>query len=73
MLGYFKRKKEAREAQEKRFQALEEKVDKLTQAVAEMSKKTISQRTTEEEETVPFSQILDEWLNGAKEGDNAGD
>lgn len=73
MLGYFKRKKQAREAQGNRLKNLEEKVDKLFLAVSEMSKKTISQRTMADEEPVTFNQIIDEWLSGAKEGDNAGD
>lgn len=42
---------------------------KLEEQVAELSKRTISQRTTEEE-VVPFSQVVDEWLNGAEEAEN---
>lgn len=46
----------------KRVEALEEKVE-------ELSKKTISQKTLEEDTPPPPSQILDEWLNG-EEADN---
>ncbi len=45
------------------------RIEALEKTVAEISKRTISQRTTEEE-VVPFSQVVDEWLNGAEEADN---
>lgn len=49
--------------------AFEDRIKALETEVAEMKKKTISQRTTEET-PVPFSQIMDEWLNGGKEEEN---
>ena len=48
--------------------SLRERVETLEKAVAELSKKTISKTTTEEEEPPTPTQILDEWFNG-KEGD----
>lgn len=45
------------------------RIEALEKTVAEISKRTISQRTTEEE-VVPFSQVVDEWLNGAEEAEN---
>ena len=48
--------------------SLRERVATLEKAVAELSKKTISKTTTEEEEPPTPTQILDEWFNG-KEGD----
>lgn len=44
----------------KRIRVLEEKVDAL-------SKRTISQLTLSDDESVSTSQIVDEWLNGEKE------
>ena len=46
----------------RRIEALEKKVE-------ELSKRTISQKTTQDD-PVPFSQIVDEWLNGAEEEGN---
>lgn len=43
---------------------LKDRVEALEKAVAELSKRTISQTTTAEESLVPYSQIIDEWLNG---------
>lgn len=43
---------------------LKDRVEALEKAVAELSKRTISQTTTAEESPVPYSQIIDEWLNG---------
>ena len=48
--------------------SLRERVATLEKAVAELSKKTISKTTTEEEKPPTPTQILDEWFNG-KEGD----
>lgn len=45
------------------------RISELEKQVAELSKRTVSQRTTEEE-VVPFSKVVDEWLNGAEEADN---
>lgn len=46
-----------------------QRLAELEKQVAELSKRTISERTTEEE-VVPFSQVVDEWLNGAEETGN---
>ena len=46
----------------KRIRVLEEKVDAL-------SKRTISQLTLSDDESVSTSQIVDEWLNGEEESD----
>ena len=43
------------------------KTRELETKVEELSKKKISETTTEEEEAVPMSQILDEFLNGVDE------
>lgn len=43
---------------------LKDRVAELEKAVAELSKRTISQTTTADEPPVPYSQIIDEWLNG---------
>ncbi len=65
----------------KRINQLEEKVGQiekcnvdlreenrvLSEKIEELSKKTISQTTTAEEAPVPFSQIVNEWLNGKEE------
>lgn len=73
-----RRKKEYAELSEK-YDKLEAVVEKLAAKVDELGKRTISQRTQEEDAPVPFNQILDEWLNGdekgggdKKEGDDAG-
>ena len=47
---------------------LRERVATLEKTVAELSKKTISQTTTEKDEPPTPTQILDEWFNG-KEND----
>lgn len=44
--------------------SLHERVLILERAVEELSKKNISQTTTEKDEAATLSQILDEWLNG---------
>lgn len=46
-----------------------QRIAKLEEQMTELSKRTISGRTTEEE-VVPFSQVVDEWLNGAEETGN---
>lgn len=43
------------------------RVETLEKAVAELSKKTISKTTTEDDVPPTPTQILDEWFNG-KEG-----
>ena len=48
--------------------SLRERVETLEKAVAELSKKTISQTTTEKDEPLTPTQMLDEWFNG-EEGD----
>lgn len=53
----------------KRIKRLEDKVAELEKSNAELSKRTISQTTTAEEPPVPFSQIVDEWLNGEEKND----
>lgn len=44
-----------------------ERVTELEAKVKELSTKKISETTTEDEETVSVSQILDEYLNGDEE------
>ena len=44
-----------------------EKVEELEKKVGELAKKKISDTTTEEDEPVSVSQILDEYLNGDEE------
>ena len=39
----------------------------LENRVAEMQKKKISDRTQEENAPVPFSQVMDEWMNGKED------
>ena len=51
-------------------EALKEENTKLKAENAELSKKTVSQRTTQEEQAPSFAQVVDEWLNGAKEEGN---
>lgn len=46
---------------------LRERVVALEKAVAELSKKTISQTTTEKEAPPMPGQILDEWFNGKED------
>ena len=47
--------------------SLRERVATLEKADAELSKKTISQTTTEQEEPPTPTQILDEWFNGKED------
>lgn len=47
--------------------SLRERVATLEKAVAELSKKTISKTTTEQEEPPTPTQILDEWFNGKED------
>ncbi len=49
---------------------LRKEVDMLKQQVAQQSKKTLSQMTNQPEEQVPFSQVVDEWINGSEGEDN---
>lgn len=53
-----------------RNEALEKENASLKAENAELSKKTISQRTTQDEQAPSFAQVMDEWLNGAKEEGN---
>lgn len=46
--------------------SLRQRVEELEKKVEELSKKPIQE---EETDSVPFSQIVDEWLNG-KEGED---
>lgn len=65
MFGFIKRLK----ALEGRNRILEDKTAALEAKVEELSKKTISQKTLQEDESPSPSQILNEWLNG-EEQDN---
>lgn len=47
--------------------SLRERVATLEKAVAELSKKTISQTTTEQEEPPTPKQVWDEWFNGKED------
>lgn len=47
--------------------SLRERVATLEKAVAELSKKTISQTTTKKDEPPTPTQILDEWFNGKED------
>lgn len=72
MFGIFKRIKQLEEKVgklEESNTALQEENKALSGKVEELSKRTISQTTTEEGAPVPFSQIINEWLNG-EEGKN---
>ncbi len=51
----------------KKKHRIKDRVAALEKTVAELSKRTISQITTAEEPPVPYSQIIDEWLNGEEE------
>lgn len=51
-------------------EALKEENAKLKAENAELSKKTVSQRTMGEGQPPSFAQVVDEWLNGAKEEGN---
>lgn len=64
MFGKTKKRIAALEAE---IAALKAENEKLKRRNAELSKKTISERTTEEERHPSFAQVVDEWLNGAKE------
>lgn len=66
MFGYKKRIK----ALEEKNAALEKEISELKDCVKDL--KTISARTSQEDAPVSPSQILDEWLNGAKEEDENG-
>jgi len=57
-------------ALEERNKLLEERTSALETKVEELSKKTISQKTLQEDENPSPSQILNEWLNGEEEEDN---
>ena len=60
MFGYKKRMK----ALEEKCAAFEKEINELKDCVKDL--KTISARTSQEDAPVSPSQILDEWLNGAK-------
>ncbi len=47
--------------------SLRERVATLEKAVSELSKKTISKTTTEQDEPPTPTQILDEWFNGKED------
>lgn len=47
--------------------SLRERVATLEKAVSELSKKTISKTTTEQDEPPTPAQILDEWFNGKED------
>lgn len=47
--------------------SLRERVATLEKAVTELSKKTISKTTTEQDEPPTPTQILDEWFNGKED------
>lgn len=66
MFGKTKKRIAALEAENT---ALKVENEELKAQNAELSKKTISQRTTQEEQPPSFAQVVDEWLNGAKEGE----
>ena len=68
-MEFIKRLFGRRKRLEERFAALESKYSDMEKKVAELSKRTISQKTTQDD-PVPFSQIVDEWLNGAEEEGN---
>lgn len=53
----------------KRIKRLENRVDALEKKIEEMQKRTVSQKTMEEDQPPTASVIIDEWLNG-KEEDN---
>ena len=61
MFGYKKRMKE-------KCAAFEKEISELKDCVKDL--KTISARTSQKDAPVSPSQILDEWLNGAKEEEN---
>lgn len=67
MFGIFKRIRQLEEKVgklEKSNADLQEENKALSGKVEELSKRTISQTTTAEDAPVPFSQIVNEWLNG---------
>ena len=53
----------------KRIKRLENRVGALEKKIEEMQKRTVSQKTMEEDQPPTASVIIDEWLNG-KEEDN---
>lgn len=63
----FGKNKKRIEALEVENETLKKENEQLKAQNAELSKKTISQRTTQEEQAPTFAQVMDEWLNGAKE------
>ena len=69
LFGRRKRLEERFASLENKYAALESKYSDMEKKVAELSKRTISQKTTQDD-PVPFSQIVDEWLNGAEEEGN---
>ncbi len=56
----------------KRIKKLEEDNIKLVAKIMALEekvcKKTISDKTLQEDEPVPYAQIIDEWINGEADG-----
>ncbi len=53
----------------KKIKLLEERICALEKRIDEISKRTISQKTLQDEPMPSASQILDEWLNGESKTD----
>lgn len=66
MFGFIKRIQKL----EDEIVALKKENTELKVEVEEVKKKTVSKMTTQPDESVSFSQIMDEWLNGGKEESN---
>lgn len=47
--------------------ALERRVEELARIVGELHRPTVSKMTSSEKKPLTAEQILDEWLNGAKD------
>lgn len=70
MFGIFGKTKRRMEALEAENTALKEENKRLKAENDELSKKTISKKTTEEGQAPSFAQVMDEWLNGPAEESN---